>query len=103
MALHYLWTMKGNRPKKIRTRDFQIGGVTVELKAAIHEGFTTPSVIAFTPEISIRCVHCDVAGAVDKFVNAIVASTEAQPVDEGHEGRVSKTREIIYKLIEDTK
>jgi|TARA_R100000084_G_scaffold72888_2_gene32580 hypothetical protein len=95
--------MEKNSPQKIRTRDFQIGGVIVELKASINKGYTNPSVIAFTPEISIRCVHCDIPSAVEKFAQAIVAAIESQPADEGHEGRVAKTREVIYKLIEDTK
>ena len=98
--------MEKTKPKKIRTRDLQIGGSGVELKAALNEGYETPSIIAFTLEISVRCVHCDVDSALEKFANAIVSATgqvqhDASP--DSFAGQVWQTRRVIDKLIEDIK
>lgn len=101
--------MEKTKPKKIRTRDLQIGDAVVELKAIMNEGYETPSIIAFTPEISVRCVHCDIASALEKFANAIVSATGQAQHDavvsspDSFAGQVWQTRRVVDTLIEDIK
>tara|TARA_R100001510_G_C7643112_1_gene200649 strand:+ start:360 stop:659 length:300 start_codon:yes stop_codon:yes gene_type:complete len=85
------------RPRKTKTRDFQINGETIELKASLAVGDETPSVIAFTPEISIRCAHCDSEKSLNKFAHSIVAALEIEE-GVGYMSKVIKTKEVIEQL-----